>query len=158
MVLMQGIYLAFQGCEKNILKTLLRGIDFSDYQFEVGVLEAKKEFFLYPHWAYLDTPISITSEQAKIKLLDNDDENEHIENLTLCIRNKSIQKKRIQTFKDLVEGNYDLALKVVDYHRVQIFSPKEDMLKHIMKNALYIDPSYRMIQSCEQIEPSTVIS
>ena len=78
---MQGIYLAFQGCEKNILKTLLSGIDFSDYQFDVGHFEARKEFFLHPDWEYLEHQRVITSDQAKKRFLEDEDDYERIENL-----------------------------------------------------------------------------
>lgn len=152
---MQGIYLAFQGCEKNVLRTLLKGIDFSEYQFEVGFFEAKKEFFLYPDWEYLDHQASITSDQAKERLLSDD--GEKIENLTLCVRKNAIRKKHIQTFKDLVDGHYDLALKVVDHHTVHIFSPKEEVLSKIMKNAKFIDPQMMAIKPYESIELTTVI-
>jgi hypothetical protein len=157
MILMQGIYLAFQGCEKNILKTLLSGIDFSDYQFEVGLLEARKEFFLYPDWSYLENKKEMTSEQAKQTFLANDEGTEHIENLTLCVRNKAIRKKHIQTFKDLVEGHYDLALKVVGHNTVQIYSPKEEVLSKIMHNVAIIDPAYTAIKPYERIELTTII-
>jgi hypothetical protein len=154
---MQGIYLAFQGCEKNILKTLLHGIDFSEYQFEVGYFEAKKESFLYPDWEYLNHQTYITSEQAKKRLLTDENEDEKIENLTLCVRKNAIRKKHIQTFKDLVEGHYDLALKVVDHHTVHIFSPKEEVLSKIMKNATFINPDMMAIRPYERIDLTTVI-
>lgn len=154
---MQGIYLAFQGCEKNILKTLLSGIDFSDYQFDVGHFEARKEFFLHPDWEYLEHQRVITSDQAKKRLLEDEDDYERIENLSLCVRNKATRKKRIQTFKDLVDGHYDLALKVVDHNTVQVFSTREDVMKKIMNNAKLIDLSVASIKPFERIDVSTVV-
>ena len=154
---MQGIYLAFQGCEKNILKTLLSGIDFSDYHFDVGHFEARKEFFLHPDWEYLENQRVITSDQAKKRLLEDDNDYERIENLSLCVRNKTTRKKRIQTFKDLVDGHYDLALKVVDYNTVQVFSTRDDVMKAIMKNAKKVDFPVTSIRPFERIDFSTVV-
>lgn len=154
---MQGIYLAFQGCEKNILKTLLSGIDFSDYQFDVGHFEARKEFFLHPDWEYLENERTVTSDQAKKRLLEDEDDYERIENLSLYVRNKTTRKKRIQTFKDLVDGNYDLALKVVDRNVVQVYSTRDDVMKKIMNNVKRIDLSIATIRPFEQIDFGTVL-
>lgn len=154
---MQGIYLAFQGCEKNIIKTLLSGIDFSDYQFEVGHFEARKEFFLHPDWEYLEQQRPITSEDAKKRFLENEDDHEHIENLALYVRNKSIRKKHIKTFQDLIEGHYDLALKIVDHNSIQVYSTHDDVLKTIMKNANTMDRPIVSLKPFEHVDLSTSV-
>ncbi|HOI85084.1 MAG TPA: DUF2691 family protein [Acholeplasmataceae bacterium] len=155
---MQGIYLAFQGCEKNILKTLLSGIDFSDYQFEVGHFEARKEFFLHPDWEYLEQQRLITSEDAKKRFLENEDDYEHIENLALYVRNKSIRKKHIQTFKDLVDGHYDLALKIVDHNSIQVYSTHDEVLNKILKNAYRFDRPIVSLKPFEHVDLNTQVS
>ncbi|HAX02046.1 MAG: hypothetical protein A2Y45_02310 [Tenericutes bacterium GWC2_34_14] len=154
---MQGIYLAFQGCEKNILKTLLSGIDFSDYQFDVGHFEARKEFFLHPDWEYLEEQALITSDEAKKRLLENENDYEVIENLSLLVRNKTTRKKKIQTFKDLVDGDYEIALKVIDHSVVQVFSTKESVLKKIMCNVKGFDAPLASIRPFEHVELNTLI-
>ena len=154
---MQGIYFAFQGSERNILKTLLNGIDFTDYQFEVNHFQAKKESFLHPDWAYYDNKCMISSDDAKKRLLEDESDYERIENLSLYVRNKAIRKKRIQTFKDLVEGKYELALKVVDHNTVHVYSTSNDVINKIMSNAKTIDYSHASIKPYECIDFSTVL-
>jgi len=154
---MQGIYLAFQGCEKNILKTLLSGIDFSDYQFDVGHFESRKEFFLHPDWEYLEQQAIETSEEAKKRLLETEDDYERIENLTLLVRNKTTRKKKIETFKDFVDGPYDLALKVKDHNTVEVYSTKEDVLKKIMCNAKGSGAPLTLFKPFENIELNTIL-
>src|SRR5690606_41837607 len=55
--------------------TLFRS-DFSDYQFDVGHFEARKEFFLHPDWEYLENERTVTSDQAKKRLLEDEDRSE----------------------------------------------------------------------------------
>jgi hypothetical protein len=158
MITMQGIYLAFQGSEKNILKTLLSGIDFSDYQFEVGHFEARKEFFLHPDWEYLEQQRPVSSEDAKKRFLETEDDHEQIENLALYVRNKAIRKKHIQTFKDLVEGHYDLALKIVDHNSIQVYSTHDDVLKKIINNANMFDRPLVTLKPFEHVDLNTSVS
>lgn len=154
---MQGIYLTFQSFEKNILKTLLSGFDVSEYHFDVDRFEARKDCFLYPDWEYVDQQAILSSDQAKKRLLESEDNYERIENLALYVRNKTTRKKKIQTFKDLVEGHYDFALKVVDYNTVEIFSTKDDVLKRIMFNAQALEQPYTTIKPYERIDFGTVL-
>lgn len=154
---MQALYLTFQGIEKNVLKMLLNGFDFSEFHFDVSRLETKKDFFIHPDWEYLEQPTAISSEQAKKRILQDDDEHACIENLALYIRNKSTRKKRIQTFKDLVDGHYDLALKVVGKNNIEFFSTNESVLKKIMMNAEGLNEPYKTIKPYERIDFSTVL-
>lgn len=157
MILMQGIYLAFQDCEKNILKTLLSGIDFSDYQFDVGHLEARKEFFLHPDWEYLEQQHMASSEQAKKRFLENENDYERIENAAIYVRNKTTKKRHIKTFKDLIDNQYDLALKVVDHHIIEVYSTKEEVLKQIIKNAACIDGPHKTIKPFDRVDYHTAL-
>ncbi len=149
---MKALYLEFQGYDKNIVKKLLRGMDFSDSLFDIGHLEAREDFFIHPDWVFFDFRQQLASD-AKHFLLQSDQALPPVESLELYVRHKGVNPKHVETYKDLVEHQYDLAIKVTGRKRILVYAAKEDLLMGIMKNIKKNhDVTFTAIESYENLD------
>lgn len=131
--MMKGIKLKIISEESNILLKILVGIEFSSYSFDVSNFESYEEN-MDEKWKELSNDKSITSEDAKERILTINDLRAKIEFLELYIRYEDVVKVNLYNYKDFLESEYETVIKVIDARIIHIYSKNKKFLKKILSN------------------------
>lgn len=105
--------------DSNILKKLLKGIDFDKFDFDITYFESY-ESNMPDKWDYLSELENITSEQAKNRVLNVNEISAAPEFLELLIRPITSDKKDIDTYDDFLQSDYVMSIIIIDHRNIEI--------------------------------------
>lgn len=131
---MIGVLICINDFDSNILRKLFKGIDFSNYIFDTDYIESY-ETDMPDDWVYFSQLEDISSEQAKVRILEVDQMKCAIEFLELNIRPCFGKKYEIELYSDFISSDYVISVIITDHRNVEICCKKPEWLSFILKNA-----------------------
>ncbi len=134
---MVGLRICFNGTDTNILKKLLRGIDFNKYDFDINYFESY-ELNMPEDWDYLSDVDEITSEQAKNRILKVDEKCAAPEFLELFVRPKNTNRRDVVTYQEFLYSNYVMSIIIIDHRNIEICCKNENWLSKIYNNITFL--------------------
>lgn len=131
--MMKGIKLKIISEESNVLMKILRGMEFTNYSFDINFFESY-EVNMGENWKELSNDKSITSEDAKERVLTIDDSRARIEFLELYIRYIDSEKANLYDYNDFLDSDYETVIKLIDACIIHIYSKNREFLKNVLRN------------------------
>lgn len=153
---MVGLIVKSKCNDGNILKKLLKNINFDDYDFDISYIESY-ESNMPDKWIYLSELENITSELAKNRVLNVNDISAAPEFLELFIRQKGANKEDINNYGDFMKSNYVMSIIIIDHRNIEICCKFENWLSIINDNIASIE-NIKNIQNLEKIKSEAILS
>lgn len=155
---MKGLKISVYSQYNNILKSILKDIDFDNFIFDTGMYESY-EVNMPDNWIYLSDLETIPSHLIKKRVLEDEDRIIRPEFLELYIRPAAYKYFDVNSYEDFINSDYQMIILVIDARNIEIVTKNQSWLKKIVDNidSMILDNIDLNFKLINEIKPSALL-